>query len=415
VLNSIQLQNKLQSMLTVFPWYGQYLADRYKDRKDGRSSDPHTPASYDNLPLLTAELLEQFYYSTEQPLAKQADVTSYRTSGTSTGRRKTIYYSPADEERYVRIKSVLFQQILHLSSIRSVLSDMGTGHAANTADQVFRSMGLEVKSLAYEQPIDQHLELIQSFRPHVLYTMPSLLDRLLAESANNLADSGIRKVILVGEIASPAWLGSVSERLGIALTDITDTYGSIEIGTIAYFSHEHGRYLFVEGIEAEGIALESLLSDAEPLAKEESVLVLTSLARDLFPALRYVTYDIVRDLRPILVNGEWRMSFQGIVRRIGPELKHGEKISLYDIEDVVFRHLKDAHVRVQVHANQLTVHIESKEQDPALYAAIEQELLERIPEIGKMIRGRMLEALRVRPAALTFDNTVLKHKKIFYD
>lgn len=456
-LNTAILQNKLQSTVESFPWYGQLLADM--------NVDPHAPISLDQLPLMTSEVLEKFYYSVEQPFANRSDVTFYRTSGTSSHRRKTIYYSAEDEERYVGLKSALFQRLLQHSSVRSVLSDMGTGHAANTAVEVFRGMGLEVDSMSFQQPIEEHLVRIQTFQPQVLYTMPSILERLLSESPNNLAASGIRKVILVGEIASPTWLLRVAERLGIAPTDITDTYGSIEIGTIAYYSHEHGRYLFVEGIEAEGVAIDDLYSDvnfgaaaeasassssdvgagaeasassssdvgasAEASASsssgadsgetsdfssgDESVLVLTSLTRDLFPSLRYVTYDIVRDLRPIQVDGQWRMSFQAIVRRIGTELKHGEKISIYDIENVVYRHIKEAHIRIHVHANKLTVHIDSKEQDPILFSRIELELLECIPEIGDMIRGRLLDGLKVTPSSLTFDRSTLKHKRIFYD
>ncbi|WP_373232944.1 CoF synthetase [Cohnella sp.] len=407
MLDTAQLQSKLQSTLDIFPWYGRLLAE-FNDHT-------RAPDSYGKLPLITSDVLEKFYYCPEQPLSQQPGVTSYRTSGTSSLRRKTIYYSPEDEERYVSIKSAIFQQLLQPSTIRTALSDMGTGHAANTALEVFRSIGLKVDSIPFQQPIEQHLERIQAFRPHVLYTMPSILDRLLTESANNMAESGIHKVILVGEIASPSWVHSVAERLGIAQTDITDTYGSIEIGTIAYFSHVHGRYLFAKGIEAEGVAVDALFNDADPLSENESVLVLTSMTRDLFPSLRYVTYDVVRDLRPILVNGQWRQSFKAIVRRLGSELKHGEKISIYDIEDVVYRHLKEAQVRIQVHANKLTVHIDSKEQDPAIFSRIELELLDRIPEIGCMIRGRMLESLRVIPSPLTFDSTVLKHKRIFYD
>lgn len=414
MLDNGWLQNKLQKMVATFPWYDQLLSS-----DDFNAATPLTSDHLKTLPLLTSELLEQFYYCPEQPFAACTDLTSYRTSGTSSGSRKTIFYSAEDEQHYLAIKTALFGQILQGSGVQSVLSDMGTGHAASTAVEVFRSMGLTVESLSYEQPIEQHLALIQAFKPHVLYTMPSLLDRLFAESADSLSSSGIRKVILVGEIASPSWINSVAERLAIKREAITDTYGSIEIGTIAYFSHKVGRYLFVEGIVAEGINLEALTgesdADVTPLAGDESILVLTSLTRDLFPALRYVTYDVVRDLRPVQVDGQWKMSFKGIVRRIGTELKHGEKISLYDIEDVVFQHLKDAHIRVQSQANKLTILIDSEVQDSAVYSRIENELLERIPEIGCMIRGRMLEELRVLPASITYDSNTIKHKRIIYD
>jgi len=151
------------------------------------------------------------------------------------------------------------------------------------------------------------------------------------------------------------------------------------------------------------------------LAEDESVLVLTSTARDLFPALRYVTYDVVRDLRPIKVDGELRMSFQALVRRLGPELKHGEKISLYDIENVVYRHLQNAIVRVQVTGNKLRVLIGGEEAGPAVLAAIESDLADCIPEIGQMIRGRMLEEIKVvrDDQAGAIGEGAVKRKKIY--
>ncbi|TFE26099.1 CoF synthetase [Cohnella luojiensis] len=405
-MDEFWIQPTVERFLGIFPWYGPLLAEKGLDR--------HSIKSVNELPLLTSELLERYYYGADQPFGELDGVTSYRTSGTSSLRRKTIYYSNKDEEQYIGIKTDIFRRILIGSGVATALSDMGTGHAASTALDIFGRIGMTAESIDFKQPIEQHLAKLRELRPHILYTMPSLLDRLLSATMDDPTSYGIRQVILVGEIASPAWIKSVAHRLGIVERDITDTYGSIEIGTIAFYSHEYGRYLFAEGIEAEGVGVESLFVDTEPLKMGESVLVLTSLVRDLFPALRYVTYDVVRDLRPILVDGQWRQSFEAIVRRIGPELKHGEKISVYDIEDVVYRHLNDARVRIHVHANKLSVHVDSKDKNPELYKRIERELSERIPEIGIMIQGGMLEAMQVIPSDVRFDDTVLKHKKIFY-
>jgi phenylacetate-coenzyme A ligase PaaK-like adenylate-forming protein len=402
-----RLTRKIRQVLDIFPWYDGLLADKGLDIRSAQSLQ--------SLPLMTSEMLERHYYHPEQPFEPRDNVTCYRTSGTSSRRRKTIYYSAEDERRYVEIKAELFKRIIAPSGAATALSDMGTGHAASTASEILERIGIKGDSIAFQQPIEEHLERLRTLRPHLLYTMPSILDRILSASPEDPSSYGIRQVVLVGEIASPAWLRSVAERLRLGTERITDTYGSIEIGTIAYFSHEHGRYLFAEGIEAEGISAQALFDDAEPLNESESVLVLTSWARDLFPAIRYVTYDIVRDLRPIVVDGRSRMSFQAIVRRIGPELKHGEKISLYDIEDVVYRHLKDANVRIHVQSNGLTVHIDSKDKTPEVYERIELELRDQIPEIGMMIRGGLLSALKVVPSDVTYDARVLKHKRIFYD
>ncbi len=402
---------KIDRTVRLFPWYGQLLLDAGIDRFAVRSIE--------RLPLMTSELLERYYFSRELPYAEDGVVgrtTSYRTSGTSTNRRKTIFYSAEDENHYIRIKAELFRRIIEPAGASTALSDMGTGHAAGTALDVFARIGVAADSISFEQPIGRHLERLGTLRPHVLYTMPSILDRLLAAAEDDPAGYGLRSVILVGEIAAPSWRRSVAERLGLHEERITDTYGSIEIGTIASYSHEHGRYLFAEGIKAEGISAEALGGGWEPLQDGESVLVLTSHVRELFPSLRFVTYDVVRDLRPIRVDGKWRQSFEALVRRIGPELKHGEKISVYDIENVVYRHLREAHVAIHVRGNKLTVHIGSRSPvGAAVCESIERELAERIPEIGAMIRGGILEAIRVVPEEAAYDGPAIKRKKVFYD
>jgi phenylacetate-coenzyme A ligase PaaK-like adenylate-forming protein len=409
------LHDKIDRTAAFFPWYGQLLKESGIDRSAIRSIE--------QLPLVTSELLERFYYGRDRPYAEPSGelentagrVSCYRTSGTSSNRRKTIYYSPEDERNYIRIKADLFRRLLADSNIRTALSDMGTGHAASTAMEIFSRLGVKADSIPFELPIARHLERLTTLRPQALYTMPSILDRLLASPDEDASSCGIRRVILVGEIAAPSWQRSVAERLGLTDRDIVDTYGSIEIGTIAYYSHEHGRYLFVEGIKPEGIPAHALGGDPEPLPDGEAVLVLTSYTRELFPALRYVTYDIVRDLRPIRVEGVWRQSFQAIVRRIGPELKHGEKISVYDIEDVIYRHLPEAHASIRVRGRKLTVLVDGGQGNSELFARIENELMDRIPEIGTMIRGGLLDAIQVLPADIPLEDKSMKQKKVFYD
>lgn len=385
-----------------FPWYRQLPG--------------WNAAAFARLPLMTAAVLEKHYYTADNPLAGSGDHSGYRTSGTSSGLRKTIYYSARDEADYMRIKLDAFRALLGDRSYRSAASDMGTGHAEATAADVFRSLGMEVHTLSYREPIGMHVDRLRRIRPEVLYTMPSILERILL-TADDPSSFGIRQVILVGETAAPGWIGRTAERLGIAPERIADTYGSIEIGTIAYYSARHGRYLLTEGLYAEGIGAETLGDGYAPLSDpDEQVLVLTSAVRESFPALRYVTYDVVRDLRPIVVDGAPRQSFRSIVKRIGPDLKHGEKISIYDIEDVVYRHVRDAGVRVNVAGNALRIHLHGAEADGRLLGRIREELQERIPEIGAMIRGGLLGGIEV--LAETYDDAnnrgAVKNKKIFY-
>ena len=395
----------IQRMKEQFPWLFSVL-------NEGREGEE----ARDSLPLVSAAMLESYYYTDANPFLHRAEMNRYQTSGTSSKRRKTIYYSPSDEEAYLRIKGDVFRQILEGTHYRTALADMGTGHAEATAVEVFRELGMQVESVSFWLPIEEHLERLQSFKPEVLYTMPSILDRILQASADP-ASYGIQHVILVGEIASRGWRKRVAERLGIAEAQITDTYGSIEIGTIAYFSHAHDRYVFAEGIVAEGIQAGELGSDMEPLSDAlEQVLVLTSTVRESFPALRYVTYDVVRDLRTIHIDGVPVQSFHSIVKRIGPDLKHGEKISIYDIEDVVYRHLREASVRVQVQENALTVYVYSSQASNTVLESIRADVEHYIPAIGMMVQAGLLDRIGVIGGSFedSQHRTSVKNKKIFY-
>ncbi|AFH62864.1 coenzyme F390 synthetase [Paenibacillus mucilaginosus K02] len=367
--------------------------------------------------MVTASVLEAHYYVENNPLALHRDIHRYQTSGTSSGLRKSIYYSRRDEENYLRIKLDVYRTILGPYGCRTALADMGTGHAEATAVEVFRRMGIHSESISFRLPIQQHLERLESLKPEVLYTMPSILNRILLESPDPSA-YGIRHVILVGEMASPAWISQAAQRLGIGTEGITDTYGSIEIGTIAYYSHEHGRYLFAEGVSAEGLKPEEIEEGLDPLSDEEEVvLVLTSTVREAFPAVRYVTYDVVRDLRPILVDGSPRQSFRSIVKRIGPDLKHGEKISIYDIENVVYRHLAKAGVRVKVAGNAIIVYLFSPDASEPVIKQIRGDLENRIPEIGMMIRAGIIDGIQVIRGTYedSYQAGSIKNKKIFYE
>lgn len=123
---------------------------------------------------------------------------------------------------------------------------------------------MEGRSIAFELPIERHIEELQTFQPDLLYTMPSILDHIVYATENPRA-FGIRKIMLVGEIAPPEWQRNMARLFGLDPSDIIDTYGSIEIGTIAYYSHDLGRYILVDGLFAEGIGAQELDEDSSRL------------------------------------------------------------------------------------------------------------------------------------------------------
>ncbi|TCM93153.1 phenylacetate-CoA ligase [Paenibacillus sp. BK033] len=371
---------KWEEVRQLYPWYKEMTGE-------------YASFNWEEVPLLTQERLLPYYESDESAVPQDWNV--YRTSGTSGGKRKAIYYDANDENGYIQYKKEMFAELLKGYQVSRALSDMGTGHAEATAVQIFEELGLACESVPFGLPAAAHLVRIAEYRPDVLYTMPSLLDGMLRVAPPDF-DWGVQCVILVGEPAPPAWRQRVAERLGITEQDVMDTLGSIEIGTIAYYDRSIGRYVVMDGIIAEGVEpAEAGLSDIE-LPAGEQLLVLTSLVRRRFPALRFVTYDVVRDLKVEERNGKLITTFEAIVKRVGPELKHGEKISIYDIENAIFKHVRQAVVKVLVNGNRLQVNITTADDlDEEARTAVRDELHSTIPAIGAMIRGGLLEQMDV--------------------
>jgi phenylacetate-coenzyme A ligase PaaK-like adenylate-forming protein len=359
-----------------FPWYAKLL------QSDNASS------TAGDLPYMTAQLLEKHYYSAPAP----EDYFVYRTSGTSGGARKAIRYSPADERRYLQVKVRLFAQLAGERPIKRALADMGTGHAAATALDVFHTLGWEAEAVAYNEPLAVHVERLTDVRPDLLYTMPSLLDRLVC-ALDNPAALGIRCIVTVGEPASPEWRSAMAASFGLSEADVIDTYGSIEVGTIAWFDHAARVYRLVDGISAE-TAEPAALGLHDSLAPHEEALVLTSTMRAAFPAIRFATGDVVRGFKSGGVDGS-KSTFEAIVRRIGPELKHGEKISIHDIEAAVFAHAARIQARAASDGNRLVVYLHGPDATQAAAQLIEKEIERKVPEIGDMISGGMLPRIRI--------------------
>jgi len=395
-----KINQKVNEVKNTFSWYSALI-----DKKEYIND-------INELPLMDAKMLEKYYYS--NPM--EGEFSVYHTSGTSSKIRKKIYYSEKDDEQYVRLKSKVYHNFIKDSGIKKSLSDMGTGHASNTARKVFEGLGLESEEISFQLPIDQHVEKLKTFKPDLLYTMPSILDGIINES-DNPKEYGIRKIILVGEIASKEWIKKVAKIFRIEEKDIMDTYGCIELGTMAYYSNKYHRYIIMDDMVAEGISSKTLDESYDALGENECVLVLTSFVREAFPAIRYVTYDVVRDLKIINVNGVEKYSFESIVKRIGPEIKHGEKISIYDIENVVYRHLDDAIIRIGVNNNRLRVLIKSNSLNEDLLHTIKEEIQNEISEIGVMIKNNMLDEIEVIHVSNEEElrSKSVKNKKIYYE
>lgn len=394
-----EVKAHFEEIASNFSWYSDLLG-----QKTGN-----------DVPLITAEVLEKNYY-----LAEAAnDMIVYRTSGTSSGQRKQILYNDFDESRYLKNKTLIFKNFLDKSIVplKKVLCDMGTGHAANTGTTIFGSLGFDTRSISFEKPVEEHITELVNVKPNVLYTMPSILDRII-HAADAPKEMGIKKIILTGEIASSVWQEKIAETFGINRTDILDTYGSIELGVVGYFNHDEACYVIADDIIAEGVRAEEIDPTFSSLDDNERVLVITSTIRSAFPAVRFVTYDVVRNFKKKLINGESKYTFEAVVKRIGKEYKHGEKISFYDIESIVYKHLTEAIIQVNIENNELYVDIQSKELNDTKIADIRANIANSIPEIAKMIENGLINEIKVNehkglssPTGKIKNKVILKNAK----
>lgn len=127
------LHPHIKRIVQHHPWYNTLL------QQDG--IDPQA-CQLSDLPLITSDILEQHYFTGRA--REEEGLSVYKTSGTSSGVRKAIYYSKEDDENYIDAKTACFQDWMTASTaaeppvpIRRAFADMGTGHAANTALTIF--------------------------------------------------------------------------------------------------------------------------------------------------------------------------------------------------------------------------------------------------------------------------------------
>jgi phenylacetate-coenzyme A ligase PaaK-like adenylate-forming protein len=320
----------------------------------------------------------------------------FQTSGTSNGTRRKIVWSAEELEMHNQIKRQVFQNEILVG--RAVV-DTGLGLAAHSTADVFRNLGVECLQISYDRPIAEHVAEIRHFKPITLYSMPSLVDALLRHGH---LPATIRNIILIGEICTTEWRTRTSRRLGLETSALLDTYGCVETGLIAYRCHKCARFHFTNGVIAEAARPSEINTDwsDDTLTSAESVLVITSQYRSRMPVVRYVTYDIIRGLAKSACGGAQMIGFDAIVGRLGDEFKHGERISIYDIERAILGVIPDADYQV---VQDVTGHCYIE----VLSADVPEDRLGELREavsgaahpVAQMIEAGMLRSVDVRRVA----------------
>ena len=367
----------VEEMCRRFPWYGDLVAtSRY-------------PASgrFEDLPFVTDDLLLANYYHSGWPERK--DGHAYLTSGTTTGRRKQILWSAADHAAYVDDRTRILGNFLSKSRV-SACADLGTGHAAASAIEVFTRIGLRASSIDFSLPLSRHVALLNEFEPDVLFTMPMILDRILATGELR---ARIKQVIVLGDHAPASWRRNVACRLGIEDTDVLDLYGSIEVGSIAHLDCRCGRYRFGPHIIPELVPSPRQDTKWPP---STGLLALTSLARESFPAIRYVTGDVIEGFAQSVDQGGGTHGFRAIIGRDGGDLKHGEKVSVASVTDSINSVLDGADFEIRRNDRSIVIYVNSPGFDHAAGERIVALIRKANPATDQMIASGLVPDIGIR-------------------
>lgn len=389
---------KIEELKKDHPWYGEFI---------GNISE------FADLPYVTRNVLDKYYYNN----CYSKELIKFTTSGTSTGVKRAIYYSQDEIDYNNDQKKNLFGNFISGSNPVGIV--VGIGLAASSADQVFKSLNKDTFVISYEDTFDKVIKLMPKYQPEVLYSMPSLIDSIIDQMDTKLLTS-VKKVILVGEILTDKARKKISRELNIRENNILNTYGCVELGLLAFECNVCNRFHFVNNIYPEVIEKQIVKKNRDKIKyclsnNSSGILAVTSFWRKNIPALKYITYDYIEDLDKTICNRKKIYSFKRILGRVGNEFKHGERLSLYDIETALLRVIPNANFRIVIQENHVKIVLKNNNRyDPELLERAESSVNEANTAIWSMINNKFLRKIRIEVDQENRDNVNWK-KRVEYN
>lgn len=328
---------------------------------------PAGSAGFDDLPFLDRQRARRWY---GRPVDGAREFSSTGTSG----QPKPVPWTSEEDGWYVAEKQDLLGPWLRGCS-RGFVS-LGAGHNAGSAAVVLGGLGLTVQDAGLSL-LDEQCAAIAASAPEVLYCSPSILANLIAGLRRwGERPAGVRRIVTNGEILPPSGRADAQDFFGLAPTHLMDTYGTTEVGTVAYSCPDCAAYHLLGGLYPEpapaGLA-DDAVAPADP-GPDAVVLAVSSVKRTSFPVVRLVTYDLIRGLRRDRCGGVRRFSFDAILGRCDDVVNYGELLSPYDLADLISRRLPGARWVVFNPDSDLTIVVEGDEP-----TAFRDELWERYP------------------------------------
>jgi len=333
------------------------------------------------LPFLTEDLLLKNYYN--NCTNKNNNTLEYKTSGTTSGSPKKILFSHEDHATYVKQRAYFLHNHFN-KKCNNAAFVLGRGHVSDSLCEIFNLLKIDAKRFYHNQHINFIIKNLNKLNPDILYTMPAVLDVLI--STKNLKISP-KKICIGGDVATAIWKQNVCDFFNLKTTDLLDIFGSTEIGNIAYFDHSLKKYKFCEHIFPEIIEPNVLFPNIKHANTEAKILVLTSFSRMSFPAIRYVTYDLICGFKKIERNNKQIYIFDKCIGRIGSEFKHGVRISMYDIEHAVNKIIPNTLFSISDNEGKLKILIHKNDITKTQIENIRKHILNTNNTLFKMIKA----------------------------
>jgi phenylacetate-coenzyme A ligase PaaK-like adenylate-forming protein len=392
------IAEKLEELKKYHPWYGEFIGNI---------------SGFDGLPYITRDVLDKYYYNN----CYSKKLIKFTTSGTSTGVKRAIYYSKDEIDYNNKQKKELFGNFIN--GLNPVGIVVGIGLAASSADKVFKSLNKETFIVSYDDAFDKVIQLMPKYQPEVLYSMPSLIDSII-EKMNPKLLSSVKKVILVGEILTDKARKKISSSLNILEGDILNTYGCVELGLLAFECEICKRFHFVNNIYPEVVEKQNEIKRRTKneyclSGNSSGILVVTSYWRKNIPALRYLTYDYIEGLAKTMCNKKEIYTFKRILGRVGDEFKHGERLSLYDLEMALLQAIPDANFKIVIQENCVKIVLKNnKNYDPKLLEKAELSINKSNSAIWHMIKNNFLKRIKIEVDQISGANANWK-KRVEYN
>lgn len=257
----------------------------YRHLFDDAGINPHnikTVKDLQRLPYTTASDLRHWQDFLCVPEDKIAAV--FTTSGT-TGEPKRVYYTFPEMQSLSNLYGTALR-IAHVGRLVALIA-LPIGHGlwiggASVQRAVERAGGLPL-NVGADDP-KETLKWMKRFSPNIIFSSPSFMTALTREAECQGYQGSVDKIILAGELLTPAHKVFFTDYWGAA---VFDSYGSTEIGSAQTIAlpecsafHLNDFHLITE-----------IIDPVTGNPAEEGELVFTTIRRDGMPLLRYRSGD----------------------------------------------------------------------------------------------------------------------------